>query len=326
MLKKVITLFHLVIMLIVSTAHAELRKTKSADAICNDGQQAAFTYFSAPSRKWFIMVEGGGLAYNVQSYRNRPQHLKSPISDKNYGKWSPIAKDFDEKGYNILVIPHCSSDMHQGFQTHQIDGTDVPFHGRKIWEDIFAQFDAQLTEAEQIVIVGWSAGGVGISFNIDLLAKYENLYVVIDSSWADKESQRVQYGWAGFNYQAERKFSFANIPAHCKQGWDRCFPSRALFDLHGVKHVFPIWNKGDRHAEYGSNPKMRKYTHEDIDYYGAGFSVDAKKRQLKGFEENNWGHVMTVNDLYHRKVEGLSVAQLIGNWVEGRAPSKLVLD
>ena len=127
-----------------SPALAELKYTTSPDAVCNDGNQATFSHFPATSNKWLVYVQGGGVAINADSFRQRNIHMKTAMSLDHFGDWYPMVRDFSENGYNVIVIPHCSSDMHQGFHSHEIDGKTVKFHGRKIFEDIFSQYDTHL--------------------------------------------------------------------------------------------------------------------------------------------------------------------------------------
>jgi len=44
--------------------------------------------------------------------------------------------------------------------------------------------------------------------------------------------------------------------------------------------------------------------------------------KLKGFED--WGHVMTANDLYYKKFDGNSLQDLIWNWINGSGPTKYI--
>ena len=61
--------------------------------------------------------------------------------------------------------------------------------------------------------------------------------------------------------------------------------------------------------------KVRQSIKNDADYYQAGFSINAEKMKLKAFED--WGHVMTANELYYQKFDGNSLQDLIWNWING---------
>ena len=310
-----------------SPALAELKYTTSPDAVCNDGNQATFSHFPATSNKWLVYVQGGGVAINADSFRQRNIHMKTAMSLDHFGDWYPMVRDFSENGYNVIVIPHCSSDMHQGFHSHEIDGKTVKFHGRKIFEDIFSQYDTTFASADSLVIAGYSAGSIGIGFNADLIARYEHAFVVADSFWLDTESLKARLGWTKGPWVEITKFIYPNMPAHCQgDHWAHCFPSRSHFEKMGIRNVFPIWNIGDSYNRHGDQAVVRASTHDDIKFYGAGFSIDAKKRNAVGFEGNNFGHVMTGNKLYSRTFDGVTVRDMIWNWIEGRTPAMHILD
>ena len=88
-----------------------------------------------------------------------------------------------------------------------------------------------------------------------------------------------------------------------------------------IKHVFPIWNIGDPYIK-GDMNKVRKSIENDIQFYDAGFSIDAKKFRVEGFEK--WGHVITANKHYTKKIDGVSVKMLIENWLSDQGQTTLV--
>lgn len=94
-----------------------------------------------------------------------------------------------------------------------------------------------------------------------------------------------------------------------------------MFERNGLKNIFFIWNIGDPYIR-GDLNKVRKSISEDSDLYNSGFSVNAEKMKLKGFED--WGHVMTANDLYYKKFDGNSLQDLIWNWINGSGPTKYI--
>lgn len=212
-----------------TTAQATLLKTTDPSAVCNDGRQAAFMVSKSESRNWFIYFEGGGAATTPDAYKKRQSRWKKPITDGNYGLHYPIVKDFKKKGFNVVVIPYCTSDLHQGAHTNIVDGRKVYFHGRKIVEDVFNQMDADFRSANDLVFAGYSAGAIGLGFNSDLIKKYKNPKVIVDSFWLDSESRRVRQGWTKGPWVEINKFVYGNMPKHCKGHWSACFPQRSKF-------------------------------------------------------------------------------------------------
>lgn len=305
-------------------AQAALQYTQHEEALCNNGAQATYSHFKAEGSNWLVYVQGGGVAINADSLKQRLPRQVTPPSHDDFGYHYPMVRDFHKRGYNVIVIPYCSSDLHQGNHTHQIDGIDVPFKGRVIFEDIIAQHKDQLASADSLIFAGYSAGAIGLGFNADLIAGFDAVRVILDSFWLDDESLRVRQGLQGGRWDEINAFVYPNMPDHCKaQHWANCFPTKANFDKHGLTNIFPIWNIGDRYAR-GDRGAVRASTFSHIRHYQAGFSMDAEKRDVRGFEE--WGHVMTANDLYSVTYEGVSVQDIIWNWIEGKSPSFVILD
>ena len=306
---------------ISSHAYAGLVKTKEPSAVCSNGQQATFAVSKSKSKDWFVYFEGGGVATTPDAYKQRQNRWKKPITDGNYGLDYPIVKDFKKRGFNVVVIPYCTSDLHQGAHTNTVDGKKVYFHGRKIVEDVFNQMDADFKSANELVFAGYSAGAIGLGFNSDLIKKYKNPKVIVDSFWLDSESLRVRKGWTKGPWVEINKFVYGNMPKHCKGHWSACFPQRAKFKSMKINNVFPIWNLGDPYIK-GDMGKVKKSISSDIKYYEAGFSINAEALKVKGFEQ--WGHVITANKHYTQKFDGVSVKMLIDNWMAGSGQMSLV--
>ena len=305
-----------------TSANAALIKTKDPAAVCNNGQQAKFVLTESKSKDWFVLFEGGGVAMTPDQYSSRKKSWKKPVKDKNYGSKFNIVKDFKKKGFNVVVIPYCTSDLHQGSHVNVVAGKKVYFHGRKIVEDVFTQLDAKFKSSDKLIFAGYSAGAIGLGFNSDLIAQYKNSKVIADSFWLDKESRKVRMGWTKGPWMEISEFLFAdNMPKHCKGHWSACFPQRSKFKSMKIKHVFPIWNIGDPYIK-GDDVKVKKSIASDIKYYDAGFSIDAERLQVKGFE--HWGHVITANKHYDQKFDGVSVKMLIENWLSGDGQTTLV--
>ena len=240
--------------------------------------------------------------------------MKNPTKRDHFGV--RLTNDFQDRGFNIIIIGYCSSDVHQGFHTHSIGGETVYFHGRKIVENIIDLHKDQLVTAKRLVFAGYSAGSIALGFNADLIGQFNDPYVIADSFWLDAESLQMRLSWTKGPWTNITKFLYKNLPDHCKDDhWGHCFPSRPQFTKHGINKVFPIWNIGDRYARHGDQTRVKQGIVSDVKHYGAGYSIDAEAKQIKGFEE--WGHVMTANDLYEKKINGVVLRELIWNWIDG---------
>ena len=78
------------------------------------------------------------------------------------------------------------------------------------------------------------------------------------------------------------------------------------------------WTRCRRRAwldRHGDQSKVKQGIVSDITHYGAGYSIDAEAKRIRGCED--WGHVMTANDLYEREIDGVVLRDLIWNWIDG---------
>ena len=306
--------FLLNLFLFTSFSNAQLIETKDPKALCSNGEQATFTFFEGNTNNWLMYIQGGGVAANEDQYRSRNEGLKSPAVSNERGK-AFMVEDFINNNYNVIYIPYCSNDIHQGTHINNIDGKKVYFHGRYIIEDIFNQYDEKFKKADKLIFAGYSAGSLAVGLNVDLIKRYENPYIIVDSFWLDAESLNVRLGWNDGPWPKIVKFLYNDRVEHCKDShWANCFSSRPLFERNNLNNVFFIWNIGDPYMK-GNLDKVRQSINEDATFYNAGFSINAEQRKLKGNIE--WGHVMTATDLYYKDFEGTSLQKLIWNWING---------
>ena len=166
---------------------ATLVKTTDPNALCSNGEQATYTVKRGSTNKWAVIMPGGGIAKNIEHYRNRPNGLKDNDELRKFDVG--IEKDLSDRGYNMVWIPYCSNLAYQGNHDVMIDGKKVPFRGRAIVKDVIKALDDELTKADDVIFAGFSAGATGISFNADLIGQYNNSRVFLDSLWFDKETE-----------------------------------------------------------------------------------------------------------------------------------------
>jgi|GEM_PF-2342377 hypothetical protein len=164
-----------------------LVKTTDPNALCSNGEQATYTVKLGSTNKWAVIMPGGGIAKNVEHYRNRPSGLKDNDELRKFDVG--IEKDLNDRGYNMVWIPYCSNLAYQGNHDVMIDGKKVPFRGRAIVKDVIKALEDELRIADDIIFAGFSAGATGISFNADLIGQFDNSRVFLDSLWFDKETE-----------------------------------------------------------------------------------------------------------------------------------------
>jgi hypothetical protein len=287
--------------------------TNSAEAVCSNGEQAAFHVYRTGSDQWFVYLQGGGLASNAEEYLSRVPTWTTPRTQQGYLQDMPAIEDFRNKGYNVAVIPYCSNDLYQGSHTHTIRGETVYFRGRAIVEDVIDQLAPDLSAASRVVFGGSSAGAIGLGYNADLIAQFENPYLLVDSFWLDTESRAVRDSWSGPNWDAIEQFVYANMPQHCGSQWASCFPQRTHFDRYGFENVFFIWNMGDPYMRGDTNAN-RASIESDLAHYGQGLSIQNGEALHPDYAD--WVHGMLFNDFYDFPLDGGSLQERIWAWLD----------
>ena len=298
----------------------ELKLTTDPNAVCNNGEQATFTIKKGKSNKWAVILPGGGIARNPEEYRLRPEGMKSPELKPHYFGQG-IEKDLEDRNYNLVFIPYCSSDLYQSDHINLIDGNEVPFRGRVIVEDVIKKIDKELKNADEVMFLGYSAGAIGIGFHAKTIGKYKNVRVLVDSFWVDDETKRF---YQSFEKNNDRSFTYKSSMKACNNSWVNCYPSRDNFEKNNIKDVFFIWNIGDKYAN-GVKDKLalKKAIKKDLEFYNAGFSIEADKRKISGFED--WGHVLAWdNKTYTKNYFDMSLQEAVNNWIDKKGNAVVV--
>jgi hypothetical protein len=298
----------------------ELKLTTNPNAVCNNGEQATFTIKKGKSNKWAIILPGGGIARDPEEYRSRPEGMKSPELKPHYFGQA-IEKDLEDRNYNLIFIPYCSSDLYQSDHINLIDDNEVPFRGRVIVEDVINKIDKELKNADEVMFLGYSAGAIGIGFHAKTIGKYKNVRVLVDSFWIDDETKRF---YQSFEKNNDRSFTYKSSMEACNNSWVSCYPSRDNFEKNNIKDVFFIWNIGDKYAN-GVKDKLalKKAIKKDLEFYNAGFSIEADKRKISGFED--WGHVLAWdNKTYTKNYFDMSLQEAVNNWIDKKGNAVVV--
>lgn len=164
------------------------------EAVCNDGTPAGYDIQlpAEGSQQWLIYLNGGGYCSDDASCKTRWRFFQNTMSSSG---WTPF--DFNTKGiissagifshYNRVNMRYCSSDLWTGAHVGIYDDSNSPphpppfgepipvgnwhFRGQAIIEAALDDlFRYGLDAADQVVIVGSSAGGFGVLNNIDRYA------------------------------------------------------------------------------------------------------------------------------------------------------------
>ncbi|KAJ7382642.1 hypothetical protein OS493_033698 [Desmophyllum pertusum] len=171
------------------TSH-ELQKKYISDpkAICNDKSRATFYIGPRSSKKWVVFFEGGGFCASFEDCNNRYLNKNSTVlmtsnilPDKVTGRDLLSASKRENPTFSEhvhVLIPYCSSDLWLGSKTnskepfHFVNDSSVDnfsFRGQTIFRSVFLDLLQRynLSNAEEIVLSGSSAGGIGVLNHAD---------------------------------------------------------------------------------------------------------------------------------------------------------------
>lgn len=172
-----------IVHLLSTTAHPE--------AICNDGTPAAYIFRPGVGRgahRWIIYLEGGGSCYSGSDCLDRYNKTPVYMTSRNFTdgqvykrtlegiKSADPTQNPDFYDANLLQLVYCSSDTWSGDtaadpNAQSGDVTHWHFRGKKIIQAVLQDMSAQgLASADEVFLMGSSAGGLGLVSNIDDVA------------------------------------------------------------------------------------------------------------------------------------------------------------
>ena len=198
----------------VKTEDVELRKKyiSHPEAICNDNSRATFYIGQGSSKKWIVFFESGGFCASFEDCNKRYLHENSTVlmtskmlPDKVTGRDLLSASKYENptfSEYSHVLVPYCSSDLWLGSKTnpkepfHFVNDSSADnfsFRGHTIFRSVFMDLLQQynLSDAEEIIISGSSAGGIGVLNHADWVLNHviksnkinAKLLSIIDSGW-----------------------------------------------------------------------------------------------------------------------------------------------
>jgi hypothetical protein len=184
-----ILLAALLLIVSINAANVTLTLLKHAPhARCLDGSPAGYYFQNMRSKKWVIYLNGGGECDNENGCKQQTTNAlgSSKFFPEAYdASWWYLASDNcfinrDFCSWNHVFDPYCSQDLHSGQMTEPSEQTwGLTFAGHHILNAILDDMDQHgMKHAEEIILSGASAGGIGVWINLDYVAKrYPNARV-----------------------------------------------------------------------------------------------------------------------------------------------------
>eukprot|EP01113_Clastostelium_recurvatum_P034231 TRINITY_DN4617_c0_g1_i3.p1 TRINITY_DN4617_c0_g1~~TRINITY_DN4617_c0_g1_i3.p1 ORF type:complete len:390 (+),score=63.77 TRINITY_DN4617_c0_g1_i3:3-1172(+) len=227
------------------------------EAVCNDGSSAVYYYRAGSgsgSRIWTLYLEGGGLCWDKVSCESRWQYsshfmtstqlplvLNDTTMSQDVNHWgiNSSNKTANPHFYNAnqVYIWYCTSDMWAGnTKTAAVDSW--VFRGKVVVESVVQHLakTQSISEAEYVLLTGFSAGGMGVLHNADFVgdlvhtvAPNATYKAFVDSGWLldlpyyDQNyiSPRLQMQTAYKNFNIQSDVDCMNVFAPSGEQW-RC--------------------------------------------------------------------------------------------------------
>ncbi len=213
----------------------EVANAVERQAVCNDGSPAAYYYRPGVDEdrdNWVIFLEGMEACDTSEACIERSRHEPHRTSSKNYppnlspqGILSAFPSDNpDFWSYNQVYIKYCSSDLWSGDSTQVIDDNTWEFKGDKIFTAVIEDLQTKaisaehhLGEADEVILAGSAAGGMGVSYQLDSLAEilsFADVTGVMDSAWYPSELTKLD-GTPAFDYASMFTYWNSQLDATC---------------------------------------------------------------------------------------------------------------
>lgn len=191
----------------------EVHSAGSRHAVCNDFTPAAFYICKQSPVQWVIYLESGGGCFSISEcndrylvnedgYNTTNELMSSSQLPPTVAGRDLLSEDETENPmlhqFTHVMIPYCSSDLWLGqgnnsqfpgeFQFHNDSSmNDFIFRGATIFHSVVEDLMLDgLTNATEVLLVGSSAGGIGVLNHVRYLRSVlpaATVAAIIDSSW-----------------------------------------------------------------------------------------------------------------------------------------------
>ena len=146
-------------------------------ATCGDGTPTYFTLTQRKhAKKLLIYLDGGGGCWNKDTCtagyaRNLTRVETATDWEGGTGAWdasdreNPFAEDFD-----VVTVPYCTGDAYTGSRVADYGSPKEPYEVRHMGyantQRLFGAVKSLYPDPDQVVLMGCSAGGIGVNFNL----------------------------------------------------------------------------------------------------------------------------------------------------------------
>lgn len=306
-------------------------------ALCNDGSPAVY-YFRKGSEKgsgnWVIFLGGGGFCFSVVNCKERqnrmPQLMTAvgqPSTLDGRGIISDVTRENpDFANANQVVIPYCSSDLWSGNRPASLASGNFHFRGQRIFRAVIHDLLSKnsvpnFSSATRVLLAGTSAGGAGVMMHIDWLASqlpHASVRGLNDAGWIPEMDFRpLAAVTAGMMRNAiglwNGKPDASCAKANAKSRY-RCYLS-SVFPF--VKT--PLMVQMSQEDVWVLSTVGVRYPYDPAEQFVADLFAESVRDSLgavpAAFSPRSRTHGLLYSRAFHtRKIQGLSLRDVLGNW------------
>ncbi|CAH9113998.1 unnamed protein product [Cuscuta epithymum] len=228
-------------------------------AVCLDGSPPAYHYDAGKgsgARNWLVHLGGGGWCLNSTIYKNMTNAIAESCTDR---ATSDLGSSFnmtdflfegifsDEKNqsyfynWNRVIVRYCDGGSFSGDVDQPDPATKLFYRGARIYKAVINELMTKgMEDAENVILAGGSAGGIGAMIHCDhfrsLFHPTVNVKCYIDSSLflKLKDPKRAMFFKTIFGTVVELQQSAKALPVECTS--ERS-PSACFFPKTLVKYI-----------------------------------------------------------------------------------------
>ncbi|MFH1712073.1 MAG: pectin acetylesterase-family hydrolase [Patescibacteria group bacterium] len=341
----------------------EILNAEELGAVCNDGTPAVFYYRPGSDEnvdKWVIHLKGGGGCLREDACLERWENQNHLMSSKSYrnsktssGILSPD-EDLNPDFYNFnhVHVPYCSSDFWTGNGIFKTEEMDFEFRGAAIVNALLDDLQndnrlsgSSLSDATQVLLTGSSAGGFGLTHNLDRAAEklsWAEVKGVNDSGWSmlheldisleetdyDAEDISVDPEDAGERYdEINPQLDQSCVEANANEPWRCMTPAFAASYIETPYFLFADQVDGLVMRTAGLSNAKDPEIKELRDEYAVLVQESAENIEGAFLPRAGQHTAVASGKFFTMKIDGYSYREILTNWFFGLdGPIKLITE
>jgi len=156
-----------------SLAARQFEKIQIKGAVCGDGKPYYVFYEKRSNSKLAIMIQGGGACWDFLTCTTgiTTKIVSRPSPPEKHGFSSTDFRNSPAADYSMLYFPYCTGDMFSGNHlAHYGPFANIRHMGKSNLKKSFSYLknnrDINFSKFNELLLYGYSAGGIGLMFNL----------------------------------------------------------------------------------------------------------------------------------------------------------------